>query len=153
MKPMRLPLLTLIGVLFASVSGAQGPANSTLAPSQISTTQQQIVPPVASNARDSKATDSSSTSPDDDPKPVETYRKVVDLVPVIFTVTDKHGKFVRDLKQDQFKVLDNNRKSSSGLRKASVSGRGKSRPPKETGSNESESGLCWRAGMWIDARN
>ena len=135
MKPMRLPLLALIGVLFASVSGAQGPANSTLAPSQISTTQQQIVPPVASNARDPKATDSSNASTDDDPKPVETYRKVVDLVPVIFTVTDKHGKFVRDLKQDQFKVLDNNR------------------PPKEIVSFESQTDLPLRVGILIDASN
>src|SRR5215471_12642672 len=134
MKPMRLPLLALIGVLFVSVSGAQGPANSTLAPSQVSA-QQPIAPPVSSNARDPKATDNTNASTDDDPKPVETYRKVVDLVPVIFTVTDKHGKFVRDLKQDQFKVLDNNR------------------PPKEIVSFESQTDLPLRVGILIDASN
>ncbi|HKE30691.1 MAG TPA: VWA domain-containing protein [Candidatus Angelobacter sp.] len=132
---MRLPLLALIGVLFASVSGAQGPTNSTVAPSQINNAQQPIVPPVSSNARDPKGTDNSNASTDDDPKPVETYRKVVDLVPVIFTVTDKHGKFVRDLKQDQFKVLDNNR------------------PPKEIVSFESQTDLPLRVGILIDASN
>jgi len=132
MKPMRLPILALIGVLFASVSGAQGQANSTVAAPQISSAQQPVVPPAASNARDPKAND---TLTDDDPKPVETYRKVVDLVPVIFTVTDKHGKFVRDLKRDQFKVLDNNR------------------PPKEIVSFESQTDLPLRVGILIDASN
>lgn len=121
MKLMRFPLLVLCGLLLASASGAQN----------------QPVPPVTSNARDANAgaaTTTDATSPDD-PAPVETYHKIVDLVPVIFTVTDRHGKFVKDLKQDQFKVLDNNR------------------PPKQILSFESQTDLPLRVGLLIDASN
>src|SRR5215467_1478622 len=33
----------------------------------------------------------------------------VDLVNVVFTVMDDDGHFVRDLTQDQFRILDNNK--------------------------------------------
>ena len=56
-------------------------------------------------------------------------------MPVIFTVTDKHGKFVRDLKQAQFQILDNNR------------------PPREIVSFESQTDLPLRVGILIDASN
>lgn len=71
----------------------------------------------------------------DDPQPIDTIRRNVDLVPVIFTVTDKHGKFVKDLKQDAFKILDNNR------------------PPKEVVNFESQTNLPLRVGLLIDASN
>jgi Ca-activated chloride channel homolog len=57
------------------------------------------------------------------------------LVNVIFTVTDKHGKFVKDMKQNQFKVLDNNL------------------PPKEITNFEAETNLPLRVGLLIDASN
>ena len=38
-----------------------------------------------------------------------TVTKKVDEVNVIFTVTDKHGKFIKDLKKDEFSVLDDKR--------------------------------------------
>jgi len=38
---------------------------------------------------------------------VPTVRVRTDEVNVVFTVVDKGGKFVRDLKQDQFRILDN----------------------------------------------
>jgi Ca-activated chloride channel homolog len=124
MVPMRLLQFLLPGLLLVSIGGAQ----NQLAPSA-SGVQQPASSPVASTLRDSSA------PTDEDPKPVETYRKVVDLVPVIFTVTDKHGKFVRDLKRDQFKVLDNNR------------------PPREIVSFESQTDLPLRVGILIDASN
>src|SRR5689334_6478770 len=43
---------------------------------------------------------------DDQPLPV--FRSRSDEVNVIFTVTDKHNKFVKDLKQTSFTILDNN---------------------------------------------
>jgi Ca-activated chloride channel homolog len=58
-----------------------------------------------------------------------------DEVNVIFTVTDKHGRFVRDLKQDRFKVLDNNL------------------PPKQIMNFESQTDLPLRVGLLIDASN
>jgi Ca-activated chloride channel family protein len=38
---------------------------------------------------------------------IPTVRVRADEVNVVFTVVDKDGRFVRDLKQDQFKILDN----------------------------------------------
>lgn len=132
MVPMKLPcLLVLCGALL-STGGTQSqssPANPVPAGSSV----QNAAPPVA-NVRDAKPA-ATADPKDDDPAPVETYRKVVDLVPVIFTVTDKHGKFVKDLKKDQFKILDNNH------------------PPKEIISFESQTDLPLRVGLLIDASN
>ena len=36
-------------------------------------------------------------------------RRTVNEVNVVFTVTDKHGRYVKDLKKDDFKVIDDNR--------------------------------------------
>ena len=126
---MRLPLLLLSGVLLASIAVGQSQAPAGV------TSQAGVVPQAVAPSAPSGARDSSNTASDDDPKPVETYRKVVDLVPVIFTVTDKHGKFVRDLKQGQFQILDNNR------------------PPREIVSFESQTDLPLRVGILIDASN
>jgi len=57
------------------------------------------------------------------------------LVNVVFTVTDKHGKFIKDLRQADFRVLDNNL------------------PPKEITGFESETNLPMRVGLLIDASN
>lgn len=110
------------GLLFSSMGGAQSlPAPASVSP------QQAIAPAVAPNA--------AAVAGDDDPTPMETFRKSVDLVPVIFTVTDKHGKFVKDLTKDQFKILDNNH------------------PPKEVISFEPQTDLPLRVGLLIDASN
>lgn len=58
-----------------------------------------------------------------------------DLVNVIFTVTDKHGRFIKDLKQNDFKILDNNL------------------PPKQVVNFEAETDLPLRVGLLIDASN
>ena len=122
MRLMKLAFLVFWGLLFGSPGGAQTLPVVPGTP-QIGNAQQALAPPLTSSA------------PDDDPKPVETFRKSVDLVPVIFTVTDKHGKFVKDLKQEQFKILDNNR------------------PPKEVVNFESQTNLPLRVGLLIDASN
>ena len=55
-----------------------------------------------------------ATEKPDDPKGDGqfTQRIVSNEVNVIFTVTDKHGRFIKDLTQNEFKVLDNNRQQS-----------------------------------------
>lgn len=78
---------------------------------------------------------SAKNTPGDDIPSGGTIRSVVDEVNVIFTVTDKHGKFVRDLKQSQFKILDNKL------------------PPKQIKSFEAETNLPLRVGLLIDASN
>ncbi len=47
--------------------------------------------------------------------PLMTIRKRVDEVNVVFTATNGHGKFVRDLSQNDFRVLDNNQPPESIL--------------------------------------
>jgi VWFA-related protein len=54
---------------------------------------------------------------------------------VIFTVTDKHNKFIKDLKQGEFKILDNNK------------------PPKQIMNFSAETDLPLRVGLLIDASN
>jgi VWFA-related protein len=78
---------------------------------------------------------SESGSSVDDTQPVQTFRSRSDEVNVIFTVTDKHNKFIKDLKQNQFKILDNNR------------------PPRQILDFSAETDLPLRVGLLIDASN
>ncbi len=57
-----------------------------------------------------------SSSTDDDPQgSLLTIHKRVDEVNVLFIATDKHGKFVRDLNQTDFSILDDNKPPQSIL--------------------------------------
>jgi VWFA-related protein len=47
--------------------------------------------------------------------PILTIKKTVDEVNVVFTATDSHGKFVKNLSQQDFTVLDDNRPPQSIL--------------------------------------
>jgi VWFA-related protein len=76
--------------------------------------------------------------PEDAPAPddsVTTIRKTVNEVHVVFTVTDKHGRYVKDLKKDDFKIVDDNR------------------PPDQINSFFSETDLPLQVGLLIDASN
>jgi Ca-activated chloride channel family protein len=69
---------------------------------------------------DADATNTASLSsypsaPDDEPQAGFTIRKRVDEVNVLFIATDKHGKFVRDLNQDDFSILDDHKPPQSIL--------------------------------------
>ncbi len=59
----------------------------------------------------------------------------VQLVNLIFTATDKHGHFIKNLKQDDVRLLD------------------EGKPPLRIAAFESESGLPLRVGLLIDASN
>src|SRR6516165_3939225 len=50
-----------------------------------------------------------SSAPDDPQDTVLTIRKRVDEVNVLFIATDKHGKFVRNLNQNDFSILDDHK--------------------------------------------
>lgn len=63
------------------------------------------------------------------------FRTRVEEVNLIFTVTDKRGKFVKDLTLDQFKILDNNR------------------APEQVLNFEAQTDLPLRVGLLIDASN
>ena len=47
-----------------------------------------------------------SSKPPDDFDPAEVITKSVNEVNLVFTATDKHGRFIKDLKQDDIKILD-----------------------------------------------
>ncbi|HET9181006.1 MAG TPA: VWA domain-containing protein [Candidatus Angelobacter sp.] len=63
------------------------------------------------------------------------FRTGTNEVNLIFTVTDKHGRFIRDLKQSDFKILDDDL------------------PPREVTHFEAETDLPLRVGLLIDASN
>ena len=56
-----------------------------------------------------------ASTPGDDPQAGFTIRKRVDEVNVLFIATDKHGKFVRNLNQSDFNILDDNKPPQSIL--------------------------------------
>src|SRR4029077_7142021 len=80
-----------------------------------------------------------------DPKPaqpdapgdeaVTTIRTKTNEVNVVFTVTDKHGRRITDMKQADFRVVDDNK------------------PPEEIRSFHAEANLPLQVGLLIDASN
>ncbi len=72
--------------------------------------------------------------PSDDSS-LTTIRSIVNEVNVVFTVTDKHGHYVRDLKKDNFKVVDDNK------------------PATEIRSFHAEANLPLEVGLLVDASN
>jgi Ca-activated chloride channel homolog len=66
---------------------------------------------------------------------VTTLRSVINEVNVVFTVTDKHGRHITDLKQSDFRVLDDKK------------------PAEEVRSFHAETNLPLQVGLLIDASN
>ena len=89
-----------------------------------------LAPPADTDAGKPKTT----PSPADDPDNYK-FSKKVDEVNVIFTVTDKHGKFIKDLKKDEFAVVDDKR------------------PAEAIRSFAAETNLPLRVGLLVDASN
>jgi Ca-activated chloride channel family protein len=96
-------------------------------------------PPPAQNQPPKSGTPSTSGSPlgdgpsDDDS--LATIRKTVNEVNIVFTVTDKHGHYVRDLKKDNFKIMDDGK------------------PAVEIRSFRAEANLPLQVGLLVDASN
>jgi len=74
---------------------------------------------------------SSGTSSDD----VTTFRRTVNEVNVVFTVTDRHGHYIRDLRRGDFTIFDDGK------------------PPSEVRSFQHETDLPLQVGLLIDASN
>jgi Ca-activated chloride channel family protein len=66
---------------------------------------------------------------------IPTVRVRSDEVNVVFTVVDKDGRFVRDLTQNQFRIVDNNR------------------PPRQVMNFAAQTNLPLQVGLLIDASN
>ena len=107
------------------------------APAQEPVPQQQNQAPPAQQAAaaQTNASNPDAAPPDDDRNPITTIKKTVDEVNVVFTVTDKHGRFVKDLTKNDFKVIDDNK------------------PAVQILSFSSETNLPLRVGLLVDASN
>jgi len=103
---------------------AQAPASP--APQQDGQPTGQLPAPQAANG----------AQPEPEPGvPVETIKVGVNEVNLIFTVTDKRGRFVKDVRQEDLKILDDNK------------------PPKAVRSFISQTDLPLRVGLLVDASN
>jgi Ca-activated chloride channel homolog len=133
----------------ADSSAAPAPANGATAPMSGSTTQGVTTPPATLPSPSAQATTTpgapgqtpapAATAPANTPdnpenESITTIPVSVSEVRVVFTVTDKHGHYIKDLKKDDFKVLDD-------------------RKPAELRSFRSETDLPLQVGLLIDASN
>jgi VWFA-related protein len=133
-------LLALSFAVFAVSSAAQSTAPTPAPAAPPPSTQHQ------SAASQSSATQPATTQPAGDPpaqpsskpagdEPVATITVKTHEVNVVFTVTDKHGRRITDLKQSDFRVVDDNK------------------PPEEIRSFNAETNLPLQVGLLIDASN
>jgi VWFA-related protein len=116
----------------------QQPTTSSPAEAPAPETNQQTAPVPQQPATKPTQQPTQPTRAQDQPDPdvpTETIRKIVNEVNVVFTVTDKHGRFVKDLKQDDLKVLDDDK------------------PPTQIVHFSSETDLPLRVGLLVDASN
>ena len=113
-------LTVALGAVPLSGQDASAPASSPAPPQQASTA-----------ATDQKPPDSADS---DDPK-LPTLRTRTDEVNVVFTVMDKKGRHITDLKQNDFRVVDDNK------------------PPDQIRSFQAETNLPLMVGLLIDASN
>ena len=111
----------------ASVSGKAGTnSKSTQA-------QQPKLPPVTQAPPDT--TPQTAVQSNSQTGPAYTITSVVNEVNLIFTVTDKHGRFIRDLKESDFSLLDDRM------------------PPVDVYSFTQQTNLPLRVGLLIDSSN
>lgn len=133
----------------AQPNAATAPASPELVSTQASApTQQQTTTPGAPQAPSGqdKGAEPPAKAPES-PKPTDnsgqedvdnsltTIVKTVNEVNVVFTVTDKHGHYVKDLKKEDFKVLDDNK------------------PAEQIRSFRTETDLPLQVGLLVDASN
>jgi VWFA-related protein len=130
--------LVLLLLLAGSTTGqSASPTSSTsVASSTTAATPHQepaATPPASATAgQDQKPADPNAPTGDD---ALTTIRATTNEVNVVFTVTDKHGRRITDLKQNDFRVLDDNK------------------PPQEIRSFHAETNLPLQVGLLIDASN
>jgi Ca-activated chloride channel homolog len=122
-------LLTL--GLFAMVALAQSPAPTTTEPAA-SQPAPAATPTQSSPAQTQQSADPNTPPVDDKVPVIKVFTREVN---VVFTVTDKHGRHITDLKQNDFRVVDDNK------------------PPETIRKFDAETNLPLQAGLLIDASN
>ena len=127
----RLALMMFAAVLAA----AQSSTPATPAPAVTSPAGQQQSQASSTPTAVSTPPATPPPKPADAVDPVTTIRATTNEVNVVFTVTDKHGKRITDLKQADFHIVDDNK------------------PPAEVRSFHAETNLPLQVGLLIDASN
>jgi VWFA-related protein len=126
MNPRILLLLVAINVLAVSLIGQTPPSASPTPPPASST-------PAPATPNQAPAQVPDSTKPDSDDS-VPTIIHEVNEVRVVFTVTDRHGRYIKDLKSNEFRVIDDQK-------------------PAELRSFHNETDLPLQVGLLVDASN
>jgi Ca-activated chloride channel homolog len=146
MKPLGIRSIAYYGIallLLAASAMAQSGAPNSAAPASSApatapvATQQPSQPPSTPPAGTTAAQEQkpADANPASDSEAVTTIRTGTNEVNVVFTVTDKHGRRITDLKQSDFRVLDDNK------------------PPESIRSFHAETNLPLQVGLLIDASN
>ena len=132
-KSLALVLLVASAMAQTAPDAASAPAAPTQQPSASSNSA-----PAQQTPANSSSTPAPGGQPTDTDTPTDQlprFRARTNEVNVVFTVTDKHGHRVTDLKQNDFHVVDDNK------------------PPQEVLSFHSETNLPLQVGLLIDASN
>jgi VWFA-related protein len=139
MKSRIFLLLLAFAVLAGSLIGQTAPPASTPAPQNPPAntsvppdgkTQAPAAQPPAGQVPSQPQNPNSSDSDDS----ITTLRSTVNEVRVVFTVTDRHGRYIKDLKRNDFRVIDDQK-------------------PAELRSFRSETDLPLQVGLLVDASN
>jgi Ca-activated chloride channel family protein len=99
--------------------------------------QTQVVPPPSGapvSAPPSAGQTPAAPPNSDSDESIPTVKKTVNEVRVVFTVTDRHGRYIKDLKENDFRVVDDQK-------------------PAELRSFRSETDLPLQVGLLVDASN
>jgi VWFA-related protein len=116
-----------------SSSSTQTPAEQPAEQPSTSQLQPVVVPP-APGKHPAPSTNGQQSSTQED-ESVTTIVKTVNEVNVVFTVTDKHGRYVKDLKKEDFKVVDD------------------AKPAEEIKDFRNQTDLPLQVGLLVDASN
>jgi VWFA-related protein len=140
MKSRIFLLLVAFHILAGSLAGQMPPASAPV-PAQNAPTQRTSSAPASSTSTPAAQTlagqapaQPGNPVKSDSDESVETIRHVVNEVRVVFTVTDRHGRYIKDLKSNDFRVIDDQK-------------------PTELRSFRSETDLPLQVGLLVDASN
>jgi VWFA-related protein len=91
----------------APAAAPQAPAPETRTPDAAPRKEEKQEPPAQQPQQ--PAPTPPAAQEEEERNPAATIIKTVNEVNIAFTVTDKHGRFVKDLKQEDFQILDDNK--------------------------------------------
>jgi Ca-activated chloride channel family protein len=129
---LRLYLIFLLALgIMSAAATAQQPSSVPAPPVPARPNSAALSPSAFSQA----APDNGQQQPGTNTENIPTVRVRSDEVNLVFTVVDKNGRFVRDLKQEQFRIVDNNR------------------PPRQVMNFSAQTNLPLQVGLLIDASN